>query len=182
MTEPRASQPLPEPAPAKPPKATFNRSVQRTMVVELVLGGLAMVVLLMVAGYFGIIRPRLQNSPALVRPTLDAFMVAGGAGDVAGAHHLFSRAGLRSVSRDDLAAMFSDRSLFDGFQRFQFTAYSRLPAGAVTENELVTVEAAALYQAAPPATLSAELEFEDEDWRLRSIDIHRPEAEPALAP
>jgi hypothetical protein len=182
MTDRFPAEPKSRRAADQPPEPTFNRSVQRTMIMELILGGLLFAVLLGGAAYFGVIRPQMQNSPAIVLPVLETYMAAGKASDSVGAHRLFSRAGLRSVQREDLAATFIDYTLFENFDRFQFTAFSRSPAGNVAENEVVHVEAIVLYAGEPPATLVADLEREEDVWRLRSLTISRPEEAPQVVP
>lgn len=182
MTDRIPAEPQPRRKEGQPLEPTFNRSVQQTMILELILGGLLFAVLLGGAAYFGVIRPQLQNSPAIVRPVLETYMAAGKTGDAVGAHRLFSRAGMRSVQREDLAATFTDYTLFDGFDHFQFTAFSRSPAGAIADNEIAHVEAVVFYTAEPPANLAADLEHEDDAWRLRSLTISRPEVAPQVVP
>jgi len=145
---------------------------------DLVAGGILFMLLFLGAVYIGFVRPQLQSSPTIVQPVLEEYMRAGQADDTLAAHRLFSSAGIRSISREALAVAFADRSLYDGFKEFKFTAFDIYPSGTLAEQEIAHVEAIVLYDDRPPARLSANFEQETETWRLRNIALSRPEGTP----
>lgn len=168
----------PSTAPARPPagrraRPNFNRDVQRTALTQLTFGLVVFAALLLGAVYVTYIRPFMQRSPRVVQPVIEAYLKAGQAGDVVAAHSLFSEAGIRSTTRDGLAARFDDRSLYAGYERLFVDAFEIAPAGALAPNEVAVVDGTVTYADQPPAVLHAEVERENGEWRLRVIDVAR---------
>lgn len=170
-TPPRA-RPTPE---ARPPRPNFSREVQRTAITQLTFGILAFAVLLLGAVYLTYLGPALQRSPGVARPILEAYLEAGRLNDPVAAHSLFSEAGIRSISREELAERFGDRSLYGEIESVLIDpeSFAVSPAGTLAANEVATVSAVVTFVDQPPAQIDAELERENGQWRLRSITVAR---------
>ncbi len=164
------------PAAGRRARPSFNRDVQRTAMTQLTIGVAIFATLLFGAVYMTYIRPVMQRSPRVVQPVIEAYLDAGADQDVVAAHSLFSEAGIRSTSRDDLAARFADRSLYAGYTRLFVDAFEIAPAGARGPGEVAVVDGTVTYADQPPAVLHAELERENGLWRLRTIDVARSAA------
>lgn len=170
-TPPRA-RPMPE---ARPPRPNFSREVQRTAFTQLSIGILVFAVLLVGAVYLTYLRPAMQSSPRVVRPVLEDYLEAGRLNDPVAAHSLFSEAGIRSVTRDELAERFTDRSLYGPVKSVLIDpeSFAVSPAGTLAANEVATVSAVVTFVDQPPAQIDAQLERESGKWRLRTITVAR---------
>jgi len=154
-------------------RPNYDRRAQQALFTQLIGGGFLFLFLLLGAFYLGYLRPRAKFNAGAVRPILVAYMEAGKAADSLNAHRLFSEDGMRSMSREDLDAAFDDRSLFDGYNDLQVTSFTHLPAGTVVANDVARVSGVVTYGDQAPATLEAEMELDNEAWRLRSITLSR---------
>ena len=108
-----------------------------------------------------------------VAPVLGAFMEAGQRDDGLAGHALLSVRGLRVYSREDVAALFADRRLFEDYARLRVTDFTMEeqddPFVSVTARTTAIVE----YHDGPPGRIEADLDYDETDWRVRRIDILR---------
>jgi hypothetical protein len=90
-------------------------------------------------------------------------------------HALYSVEGLRRTSRDDLADLYGQRHLFEGFERVRVTSFERVPSDDPLAPEMAVARALVFYDTDPPAQIDARLDADASGWRIRTIHIARGE-------
>jgi hypothetical protein len=149
--------------------------MQQQAMVELIVGGVLMALVVIGAAWFVLVRANSRGIGA-VMPVLGSFMEAGVANDVLRGHALFSNGGIVEYTRDDLAALFDQRDLFDSFQRLQARSFQHLPRREVTRVDQVRLTVDVYYATHEPARMDVLLDREETvGWRIRWIKITRDE-------
>lgn len=148
--------------------------MQQQALVLLLVASVVVFLVVLFAAYFTI-APLGTHSPRAVAPVLGAFMRAGAAQNARIAHTLLSVSGIRRYEVSDVAALFAQRELFEGFERLQVRSMRMLPPDGPVDPERAVVEASVRYEALPPARLRATLSLEEGDWRIETVEISRAE-------
>jgi|GEM_PF-5365611 len=163
-----------EPTPrTRPRRRSAALEMQQRAFVQLTIAAVVFFVIV-VAAAFLFVAPLRGPGIRGVAPVLGAFMEAGRTQDVLAGHALLSVRGLRQHSRDDIADLFAQRQLFEGYRRLKVTSFTMEHSD---EDPFVTttakVVAIAYYSDGPPAQVEADLDYDDTDWRIRRIRVIR---------
>jgi hypothetical protein len=81
------------------------------------------------------------------------------------------------LSLAQIAELLEDRDKFDGYSRLQVTHFQILPAEDPYDPEIARVRGVVTYDNRAPLELVAELELEEESWRINSIGLGSPESQ-----
>jgi hypothetical protein len=155
--------------------------MQQSAFLQLLLSGVVLFLVLMAAAWFLVI-PRGVRSRWAVAPVLTEFMKAGAKQDALAGHILLSDRGIRTYSPKDVAALFAQRTYFQGFSGLRVRTMRMVPRRSESEPEAADVTATVNYASAQPATLTARLELQEGDWRIASVAVNRPPPTPAASP
>lgn len=145
--------------------------LQAAVAMRLIVAGLFFAGIVVAAAWYYTTPQRLR-SPAGVAPTLNAFLSAAAAGELAAATGSFSVDAMRSGARDQVSGIMSDPLLLPGYQSATIIEFRRLPPRSQGD-ERAAVLARVDYEWGPPGRLEAEVVLEEGRWRLESVTLVR---------
>jgi hypothetical protein len=146
--------------------------MQQSAFIQLSIAAVLFFILIIGATYL-FMMPLRQGSVRGVAPLLGGFMEAGRDRDVLAGHALFSAQGLTNYSRDELADLYAERRLFEGYDRLKVTSFETYPNDDPFVPKTAVVAAVVHYDTGQPARLEAELDLEETTWRIRTVRYSR---------
>lgn len=154
-------------------RPNFNVGLQRSMVIALVLGGLAFLLVAVLAAWL-VANPLGRYTPAAVTPVLDEYFQAAEDKDVVAASQLFSSNGLRRISREDLAARFALADLYANYEELEIQSVHEVESDEPVALDTAQVRAVVRDAFGRRSQVAARLEHESDRWRILEIEVWRP--------
>lgn len=159
-------------------RGTGALDAQRAVARALIGGSLAFV-LVMFGIVWAVAVPHGPYAPRRFVPVLTAAVRRAAMGDAITLHGLYSRGGLRATTIDDVEAWLDQTDAFVGADGVVIRAVERLAGPDATTPQSAAVTADITYvDQQPPRTLSATLDFEEDEWRIRSLTVAPPAQTP----
>lgn len=151
------------------------------MVVLSLVGGSLVFVAMMVAVAWVFAVPHGVYAPRRVAPVLDLAVRRAAEGSALGVHALYSQAGLRQTTLDAIEAMLMRDDAFEGAEGVTIRRVTPIEGLDVLAPQAALVDARVRYgDGRPSRDLSATLDLEDGEWRIRSMAV--AVAGPEVAP
>jgi hypothetical protein len=158
-------------------KAKIERihSVQREVAGRLIIGGLIFGLLVLGAAYLSVV-PGGKLRPAAVQPLLESYLEAGKSRSLWGAHRLYSKRGLREVNRQAVFVDLEERGFFEPFSEIVIVDFDAFEsrAGDPDISHEARLGASILYENGSIGRIDAQLDLEENIWRIRDISLSRP--------
>lgn len=149
--------------------------MQQQALVQLIVAGILMAALCIGAAFLYAYGFGHRNVRSMA-PVLGAFMRAGADGNLIEGHRLLSVEGMVTTPRDQLAEIFGQRELFDGFDQVRVTSMHITTPEMSGGLETATVTASVYYLDRTPAQLEATMHYEPSGWRIRSFQLSRDDS------
>lgn len=153
-------------------RPSFNVGMQRSMAIALVLGGLAFLLVAILAAWL-VANPIGRYTPRSVAPVLDEYLQAAERMDIGRASRLLSSNGLRRTAQQDLRSVFSLRDLYDSYAELEIHSVERIESEEAVALDTALVRGEVRDAFGRRAQLVAQLEYESGRWRILSVRVWR---------
>lgn len=152
-------------------RGTGNLDAQRAVARALIGGSLAFV-LAMFGVVWAVAVPHGPYAPRRFAPVLTAAVRRAAMGDAITLRGLYSREGLRASTIEDVEAWLDRTDAFVGADGVVIRAVERTAGTDATAPLSAVVAADITYvDQLPPRGLTATLDYEEDEWRIRSLTI-----------
>ncbi|MEO8083444.1 MAG: hypothetical protein ABI780_06440 [Ardenticatenales bacterium] len=150
---------------------TGSRESQRAMARALIGGSLAFITAMFLV-VWAVLVPHGEYAPQRFVPVLTSAVRRASQGDAIALHGLYSHAGLDAVTLDDLETWLGQTDAFNGANGVVIRSVERQP-GLDAVAPLAAIVVADIAYADPSATraLTATMDYEEDEWRIRSLNI-----------